>query len=308
MESNLDGDSEYRIPVNFRVASINRLGAEWRTIAVLGEPFGFETEFYQPMNRRGFWFVAPKFTAARDKRETILTDDSRENVKVRTLLGGFDVGVQFRNWGEIRLGPRVGKSKARTTTTSEFDALDVDEGAWNLRAILDQLDKAFFPRHGTYWQLDGFLSTESLGADDDYDKLSLLGVYLTSRGDHTVGFGVEGGTDLGSDLPIYDKFTLGGFLNLSGFERDELRGDLFGLLSFTYYYRLAEGALGSYYLGTALQAGDVWADSSDVELDELRPSATLFVGLDTALAPIYVGWGYAEGGRKEYYLFVGRVF
>jgi NTE family protein len=121
---------------------------------------------------------------------------------------------------------------------------------------------------------------------------------------------LEYGTDLGSDIPFYDEFQLGGFLNLSGLTRGELQGDVKALATLGYYRQLSElGALGrGFYVGAFAQAGEVWTDVEEIELGDLAYSGTIFAGLDTVLAPVYVGWGLAEGGRDEFYLFIGRPF
>jgi NTE family protein len=122
--------------------------------------------------------------------------------------------------------------------------------------------------------------------------------------------GLEYGSDLGSDIPFFDEFELGGFLNLSGITRGELQGDVKGLATLGYYRQVSEmGSLGrGFYTGAFVQAGNVWTDVEEIELGDLIFSGTLFVGLDTVLAPIYVGWGLAEGGHDEFYLFIGRPF
>lgn len=83
-----------------------------------------------------------------------------------------------------------------------------------------------------------------------------------------------------------------------------------GLASVGYYRQIAElGALGrGFYAGAFAQAGNVWTDVENAELSDLVYSGTLFAGLDTALMPIYIGWGLAEGGQSEFYLFIGRAF
>ena len=52
--------------------------------------------------------------------------------------------------------------------------------------------------------------------------------------------GLEYGTDLGSDIPFFDEFELGGFLNFSGLPRGELQGDVKALGTLGYYRQVAE--------------------------------------------------------------------
>ena len=84
------------------------------------------------------------------------------------------------------------------------------------------------------------------------------------------------GSDFASDLPIYDDFELGGFLNLSGYRRNELRGQRLGYGALVYYRRLnkSEGLLGmNYYLGGSLEERE---RGHEVTLGEAREGALLF--------------------------------
>jgi NTE family protein len=308
IESDFEGSSDFAAIANYRMASLNRLGAEWKTDLSIGEPAVFDTEFFQPLHRLGYWFVAPTFRWERDKTMRVLPNGDDEVIDARRWDGGFDLGVLFRNWGEIRIGAQTGRAKGSAETTSGFPSVDVDTGGWRASATLDQLDKAFFPRAGTLVEVRGFFSREALDAEEEYDKLAGRVVWIGSRGNNTVGLGATGGTDLGSDIPFYDEFQLGGFGRLSGLKRGELRGDVAVLLSLTYYYRLGRATFGNLYLGGVVQGGEVWQNTDSVDLDELRPSGTVYVGLDTALSPVYVGYGLTEGGNSQYYLFVGRIF
>jgi NTE family protein len=311
VESNFDGDSEFRAIVNYRRAEINRKGGEWKTVATIGDPFSVNTELFQPLGLGGYhWFVAPGLSFTRNKDERFLPGGAFELVDVDIGWAGLDVGAQFRNWGEIRIGARRGRLNGEVATLSTFPDFDFDLGGWRIKATLDQLDNVFFPRHGSFVELKGFFSRDGLGADVEYDKVSLRTWNAWGGRRDTLIGGLEYGTDLGSDIPFFDKFELGGFLNLSGFTRGELQGDVKALGTLGYYRQLTEmGALGrGFYVGAFAQAGDVWNDVEEVELGDLAYSGTVFAGMDTLLAPVYLGWGLAEGGRDEFYMFIGRPF
>ena len=311
VESNFDGDSDFRAIVNFRRSELNRRGAEWKTVAAIGDPFSVSTELFQPLSLGGtHWFVAPSLEFTRDKDERFLPGGSLEVVESDTAWAGLDVGVQLRNWAEIRVGARRGTFDGEVSTLSAFPDFDIDLGGWKVKATLDQLDNVFFPRRGSFVEIDGFFSRDHLGSDFDYDKVSIRTWNAWGGRHDTVVGGLEYGTDLGSDIPFYDEFELGGFLNLSGLTRGELQGDVKALATLGYYRQVSElGALGrGFYVGAFAQAGDVWTDVEEIELGDMAYSGTIFAGLDTMLAPVYVGWGLAEGGRDEFYLFIGRPF
>ena len=165
------------------------------------------------------------------------------------------------------------------------------------------------PRHGNYSRLSAFFSREEFGADEEYDKLLVSTAHAWSAGRNAIVAGIQIGTDLGSDIPPFEEFELGGFLNLSGFTRGELRGDVVALETVGYYYQVGDlGRLGRVYLGGFLQAGNVWSAVEEVEPGDQLFSGTIFLGLDTPFSPFYLGYGRAEGGSEEFYVFVGRAF
>ena len=82
-----------------------------------------------------------------------------------------------------------------------------------------------------------------------------------------------------------------------------------GLASLMDYVRVGTlGPLGNLYAGVAWQAGNTWDDVSQAEIHDLVHSGTLFFGVDNRIAPIYIGYGLAEGGEDEFYVFVGQAF
>jgi NTE family protein len=62
------------------------------------------------------------------------------------------------------------------------------------------------------------------------------------------------------------------------------------------------------YIGASIEAGNVWQDRSDASFGGARKDASLFVGVDTPLGPVFVGAGFDEGGGRAFYLFLGRTF
>jgi hypothetical protein len=47
---------------------------------------------------------------------------------------------------------------------------------------------------------------------------------------------------------------------------------------------------------------------SDARLGNLHKDASVFLGLDTFLGPVYLGSGFDDHGDQEFYLFLGRTF
>ncbi len=309
VESDLEGDSDFRAIAHYRRPGLNRLGAEWKTIVALGSPTNLSTEFFQPLDRAGFWFVAPRLGFDQDKEETFLADGDLESFRTRVYTGALDFGVQFRNWAEIRVGALAGKLDLDPVTASAVEPQRPDLGAGRLKITLDQIDNAFFPRQGNVSLLELLLSRDTLGADDEYDKLFVSTAQSWTWGKNTFVGRIQFGTDLGSEMPVYDQFEIGGFLNISGLQPGQIRGEVMTQFLLGDYWRIGGlGGLGRLYLGGVIEAGNAWPDADEVELSDLVHSQSIFFGVDNPLAPVYLGVGLADGGQRQFYLSIGRFF
>ncbi|MBP7148383.1 MAG: patatin-like phospholipase family protein [Acidobacteria bacterium] len=307
-ETTFDGDSDFNMLLYYRRARMNRLGAEFKAILSMGDPSALEAEFYQPLVATGTLFVAPRALLHREKDEVYLPSGDFEAVESRLREGGLDVGLNFRNYGELRMGASFGTRSYEPATTSQFAHIESDVGELRLRLALDRIDNVFFPTRGTYTALQATFSRGWLGASDDYDRVQLGTMASTTRGRNTVTGMLRLETDLGSDLPVYQEYSRGGFLDLSGLRRRELRGDVSALVTLMDTVRVGKlGPFGNLYAGIAAQAGNAWPDVDSASLTDLVGSGTLFFGVDNPFTPVYLGYGLAEGGEHAWYLFLGPV-
>jgi NTE family protein len=110
--------------------------------------------------------------------------------------------------------------------------------------------------------------------------------------------------------PVQNRFRSGGFLNFSGFVQDELSGQQEALLRGVYYRRLGNLEWLPAYAGFSLEYGNVYEDRGDISLSpgDALLAGSVFVGVDSALGPVYLGYGHAEQGNDSVYLFLGRLF
>ena len=57
-----------------------------------------------------------------------------------------------------------------------------------------------------------------------------------------------------------------------------------------------------------LEAGDVYPSLSDLDVGDLRLSATALVGFSTNYGPIFLALSKAKDNDLQFYLTVGRTF
>lgn len=95
-----------------------------------------------------------------------------------------------------------------------------------------------------------------------------------------------------------------GLFHLSGFQRYQLSGrySLFGGLR--YIYRVADNDFGALkvplYLGGSLEQGGVWNKGADISLDSSFTAGSVYVGVESFLGPVFLGYGMAEGAMTSF--------
>ena len=104
------------------------------------------------------------------------------------------------------------------------------------------------------------------------------------------------------------RYSLGGFHQLSGYQTGQLVGNDALLLRATWYRRVTQTPVltRGFFVGATLEAGNVWAQRSAIRIGHLRTGASLFIGADTGIGPLFLGLTYAPQGSAGLALFIGR--
>lgn len=113
---------------------------------------------------------------------------------------------------------------------------------------------------------------------------------------------------LHGDLPIYDAGTLGGFNNLSAFAANQINGDhvrYASLRAERIIGRLPLGLRGDMRVGVALEAGKFGTLYTETRRTGWLNSASLYLGGETPIGPVYLGYGRSSSGSSNIYLFIG---
>jgi len=173
----------------------------------------------------------------------------------------------------------------------------------------DSFDNAWFPRHGVRADVSWTLSRRGLGADESFETIESDFAAAWSRGKSSLQLGLVYSTNTGSTAEVQDFFPLGGFLRMSGLDRGEISGPHAALVRLVYRRRVGNSAGGVFevpvYVGVSAEAGNVWESRSDISFGSMRMNGSVFAGLDTFLGPLFLAAGFAEGGDRNVYLFIG---
>lgn len=311
LEHDLSGDGEYSIGAGFTLTALNSLGAEWRNELAFGSQQRVFSEFYQPLQPEPGFFVAPSVEYGRNTITARSGAGTDTEYQVTIYDASFFVGREIGTFGEVRLGYRIGYGDLDRKTAGGPNGFDFGIGQAIANVTIDTLDDVGFPTEGHIGVLNIALSDEAIGADDDYTRLSGSFNQVVSFGQNTFIAGVQGGTALSGDLPLYDRLTAGGPFKLSGYPRGSLASQNQILGRLIYMRALSERSPLAFdlplYLGASFEAAAV-DDPQDGTLGRMAYSGSLFGGADTPLGPLYVGYGRGDGGRQAAYILFGKLF
>lgn len=312
LETQLKGSGGFSVFGDYTRTQMNAKGAEWQSFARIGDENSLQTEFYQPFDFDGRYFWSPRVQYTRAEHTVQFDPDERSLLDSKVLNAGLDLGVSLRNTGEIRFGPLF--QKVDSTAISGPDPM-IDEEvvvALRLLARFDTMDNAFFPTTGYFAVTEALFASESLGSDASFERVyARAGKAYPLKGKSSLIGILTGGSGLGSDLPVFEQFSLGGFLYMSGLEPDALRGDDMLLAQLVFLRELIPmpSIVGSgIYIGAALEAGRTWSNGEPTSLQGDGYSASGFVGLNSFVGPIYVGYGISDSNASSFYFYLGSPF
>jgi len=307
--TDFQGQNIFNLLAQYRRTWLNRLGGEWLSEAQIGKHSFLATEFIQPVESRGRYFVAPYARISQDFQAVFSGGNRVGEYETKESRFGLDGGVFLGTLGEARFGA-VWRNVNATTTTGPQVLPEAKEKTAGLRAALyiDQLDNAWFPRAGYRTTAMAYAAQESFGSAHEYRKLDGEAVAARSWGVHTISLKLAGGSDLQSKMPAYENFRLGGPLRLSGYRIDEFSGDRYAFGRLMYYNRAIRlpDILGSgVFAGASLEAGRMQARASGQGSGGTLVSGSLFLAASTFAGPAYFGFGLGENGNYSVYLLLG---
>jgi NTE family protein len=318
LDDDFEGRSEYLVSAEITASSINRFGAEWRNTIWAGRIGGVYSEFHQPFGLGSPGYVMPYLLWRNE--DVPLFDDKAEqqlaeyriNRRNLGLEGGWTPASYWLLSAALERGRDNGKLRVGDPTA--FPRGSEDYAMLRAGIAWDSLDDAQFPTRGARADLNYALFRPVLGGEETGDVARLTADWVPDFGRFTDRWHLLLGTRLTSATDN-SKFIesigfLGGFLNLSGFAERSFFGNQSAFGRAVVYRRT--GRLDSLfstplYIGASLEAGSTWRDKGDVRLDSLIYGGSLFAGLKTPLGPVFLGYGYAEGGHDAVYLTFGSL-
>lgn len=322
LSTDFSGRSAFDIKISHNRHWLTPNGTEWRNRVQIGEVPLVYTELYHPLNWTlgvsNDWFVSAYGGA---ERRTVWLYDGNGGSKageLRRTTGrlGLDLGQPWGSLGELRLGLVQQVVRAAPLLLSASYPGPQGSEYWRetvarAHVVFDQLDFANFPQSGWRLEAEGQLGQRTVRGTAGSQRLARLESRATtavSLGAHT--FSLSGQVQIASarNQALRGEYTLGGFQQLSGYEAGQVAGNatLFGRLG--WYRRLAGAPVFArgLFVGGSLEAGNAWATRREMRLSGLRTGASLYLGADTGIGPMYLGATWAPEGQAGMVLFIGR--
>ena len=324
LQDDFEGNSSYNAAARFVLSEITDPGGELVLDLQMGEDSKIGSEIYLPLSETSGFFFLPHILAEARNIEVLNGQTPVAEYRLHTFNYGLDFGREFGNWGEIRTGVQHEEGHSRVHIGDP--ALPVqtfDTRTFFLRISYDRLDDVNFPRKGQQATVEWDAERTGLGSDQRSDRIQFNYLAAHSFGRYTAVFSASGGTTLntpnvpqivpgGVPTDVRLLFSLGGFLNLSGLRADSLTGPHYGVARTLFYKQIGRGGPGYLdvptYLGMSLEMGNVWNTRSEASFGNTHRDASVFLGMDTLLGPVYLATGFDDRGQQAFYLFLGRTF
>jgi NTE family protein len=299
-----DQGATFDLRVGYQRTWINRLGAELLLVGQVGSTMGAGAEFYQPLDPAQRFFVEPVLGVQR--RIIGIYQDDLKFAEYRIGMRAAEVafGSNLGRLGQARLGWQEKQLDVSLETGLPFFPTGtIRYGGAFVGVDLDRLNRLYFPSEGWATRLRFFSDS-----DHDFSRLDASAEAAHTVGRYVLGAEVAYTGSPSGKLPFFDASSLGGFLNMSAFAKGQLLGD-----DVTYAQLRAERIIGTFpiglrgdlRLGLALEAAKRGVAYTETRRTGWLNSATLYVGGETPLGPVYLGYGYSTSGVWNAYFFLG---
>ena len=312
MAADTAGEGRFDLLVRYQQTQFNSAGAEWRNDLQVGRDRRFASQFQQPFGGTGIANSLSIIAGGEFSRRPIdLYLDGRRagQYQITSKIVNLDFGVDLGRDAIARLGLVRGNVDGSVNIGALLPDFKSREGGVRFRTVYDSLDDASFPRDGRAASFEYYASMKSVGATDEYRKSEFNYQDHVSFGRHTIAVAGRYGRIVGGTAPIFDQFSLGGFLKLSGYRPGELIGETVSFGRLSYYQQMSnlQNPFGKHiYAGVSTELGRASGSVAFLSDGRIKRSYGVFAGFDTLLGPLFLGYGKAPQRSANFYFFLGQ--
>lgn len=303
-------ENEYQQGSNFNLRSayrntwLNTYGGEFFAAVDVGNQSAVELDYYQPLNHRQKFFIEPRYFKNREIISLFTDNTEHAEYKLDTTYAELLVGANLGVYGQTAIGWReYDINGIADVGGAALPNVNERYGGALFSLNLDRRNRIYFPSRGWRGDLSFFDANK-----EGYQKLSsdLTGAYKVNN--YVFSARAAYVASLKSDLPLYDAVMLGGFLNLSGYATNQILGDdafYTNLRAERIIGHMPLGLNGDLRLGFALEAAKLQANYTMPDTDGWLDSGVLYLGGETPLGPMFLGYGFTFSGDYNLYFKLG---
>lgn len=330
INTGFDRRADFNTLIRHSYLNATPYGGEWINEIKLGNEYYYFTEFYQPLDYRGKFFVAPYFKLQRrfvDVYEQTTTI-AKASYLVQGYRAGIDFGMNLSNHAEIRVGMRYISDTPRLQAGEHnlYPEKGFHEPALIFSYLLDSSNARLFATKGSKIKLQGEFHDKTFGAQQRYSLLSIDAThyftpdislnpenqYLIKSPQITLQGRIFAASSLGTKPPPHDYFSLGGTLLLAGYPQysvmgsEALIGQLGAYLNPDFIAPLK--SFSDVRLFASVHAGKAWTAPERLKLQHLLIGGLGGLVWDTNFGNVFFGMGYTQGGDVRYLFSLGNEF
>ncbi|SEA03414.1 patatin-like phospholipase family protein [Alkalimonas amylolytica] len=325
-EDDFQNKHHYQLAASYLYTNLSPLGAEWYSELGIGSDKLISTELYWPLGGPAT-FVRGTLAAFSERQ--VLEDENRRSLGdlnhsefISTLLAGWhpsDHLTLASGWTR-----RVGRYRAPGSLhdTGAGQRISYQRQGPVLQGHWDTLDNINFPGRGIRLNSEVQWLQDRSGSERGSSRtLSLDILAAKSWQAHRLHSRWRWQRYRNDDPAlILEQFSLGGFLNLSGYPHQYLYGSTVSFGSLVYQYQLTQPQLSflnmPWYIGGSIERGRVQDDVLNLnqahQTDAWLWAGSLFLGWDSPLGPLFFGYGRAQSDERSqidsWYLSLGHNF
>ena len=304
LESNTTQGATFGLRAAYHKTWLNALGAELITSVDVGNSNAIGANFYQPLDPAQRYFAEVSAAVGQTSFDIFQNEKQVAKYTDDNAAIGLALGANVGLLGQVRLGWLQRRRDFEVEIGSpDLPSGKMTYGGWRATLDFDQMNAMYFPSAGWASKLSYFDSP-----DAGYSRLDgeLRGAFQISN--TVINGKVSYAGSLRGELPFFDAASLGGFLNLTAFGRNQVVGDdiaYLGVRAEQIIGRLPLGLRGDMRVGLAVEGARVGNRFIDGTQNEILDSAAIYVGGETPFGPTYIGAAYSTKGVTNLFLSVG---
>ena len=314
LEDDFGGNNNFNLALGYTRKAINSRGADLRAVGQIGEAPRILLEYFQPLAALSEYYSLLRYEHQQYTLGEFAGNSQTGQFRTRRNEIAYMLGKQFQNHSDVRIG--IAKASGRVKRQVGDDTLlqrnEFDEGAVFLRYRFDTLDSNRFPASGNRLRLFYESSQEALGADDEFDAVSVDALSALKSGTNRFVASITLQSATRNRLPAQRQFSRGGLLNTSGLNQDVQVGQHTGRVDAVWYRPLYSDQIAALdypiYYGASIGLGGVFQRRAEIDADNFQFEGNIFVAADTPAGPVFLGVGASEGQGFSALLSLGLGF